>query len=334
MRSTPNRSAHVTLVLTGTWEQTPQSTPHSPVLRIVAVLYGAAAGGLATPAGIVFNAVTLSLLERLTGYSVTFTQWMSTGVVLTAVHLPLCYLVLKLMLPPEVQAIPDGARFRRELARLGPMSRGEKNVLFVLILMLVLWILPTFVTIGFLDIWYVPPVAMVLLFALPVDAKRGETTLEAKDVQTGIGWNVLFLVLGGMALADVLASLGVTDWLAAMLTGNITAGTLPWLAGLATPLLTQLASGTATSMMVSTMLFPIADTLGYNPAILARIIAGTAQAVALPWSGPAAAATFAFGAVGLGTMFRVGAVVTVLTSIVVVVVSMILVPALQAFIVP
>ena len=83
--------------------------------------------------------------------------------------------------------------------------------------------------------------------------------------------------------------------------------------------------------MVATMLFPIADTLGYNPAILARIIAGTAQAVALPWSSAAPAATFAFGAVGLGTMFRVGAVVTVLTSVVVIVLSMILVPLLQAF---
>ena len=298
----------------------------------LAVLYGAAAGGLATPAGIVFNAVTLSLLERLTGYSVTFAQWTSTGVVLTAAHLPVCYLVLKLMLPPEVRAIAGGRdRFLQERARLGPLSRGEKNVLFVLILMLVLWLLPTFVTIGFLDIWYVPPVAMVLLFVLPVDAKRGEATLDARDVQAGIGWNLVLLVLGGMALADVLASVGMIEWLAAMLTGNVTAGALPWLAGLVTPLLTQVTNGAGTSMMVSTILFPIADALGYNPAILARIIAGTAQGVALPWSSPAVAAAFAFGAVGLGTMFRVGLVVTVVTSIVVVVLSMILVPALEAF---
>ena len=38
MRSTPNWSAHVTLVLTVTWGQTPQSTPHSSELRIAAVL--------------------------------------------------------------------------------------------------------------------------------------------------------------------------------------------------------------------------------------------------------------------------------------------------------
>ena len=56
----------------------------------LAVLYGATAGGMATSTGIVYNPVTFALLEQLTGYSVTFTQWMSTGVVLTAANLPIC----------------------------------------------------------------------------------------------------------------------------------------------------------------------------------------------------------------------------------------------------
>ena len=306
--------------------------PRLTAAASLAVLYGAAAGSLATPAGIVFNALTLSLLERLTDYSVSFTQWTASGVILAAAHFPICWLVLRCMLPPEAHAVPDSrARFRRELEGLGPMSRGEKNVLCVLVLMLVLWTLPSVVAIEFLDIWYVPPVAMVLLFILPVDARRGETTLSAADFQAGVGWNVLFLIVGGTALADVLSSVGVIDWLAGALTGNVTAETLPWVAGLVTPLLTQMASGSATSTMVSTTLFPIADALDYNAAILARIIAGTAQGVAVPWSSAAPAATFAFGAVGLGTMFRVGVVATLLTSIVVIVLSMILVPALQAF---
>ena len=84
--------------------------------------------------------------------------------------------------------------------------------------------------------------------------------------------------LTGLGLARV----GVTDWLAALLTGNVTAGALPWVAGLATPLLTQLANGPAASVTVSMTLFPIADAAGYNSPILARIIAGTADAVTLP----------------------------------------------------
>ena len=154
------------------------------------------------------------MLERTTSYSVSFMQWTSTGIVLAAAHVPICYLILKWMLPPEVQSLPDRrSHVRRQREQLGPLSRGEKNVLLALTVMLVLWMLPTVVEMEFLDIWYAPPVAMVLLFLLPVDAKRGQMTLEGRDFQEGVAWNVLFLVVGGMALASALTRLGVTDWI-------------------------------------------------------------------------------------------------------------------------
>ncbi len=306
--------------------------PRMAAAASLAVLYGASGGGLATPGGSVYNPLILAVLERTTGYSVSFAQWTSTGLVLAAAHVPICYLVLKWMLPPEVQALPDRrSHIRRQRGQLGPLSRGEKNVVSALTLMLVLWMLPTFVTTEFLDIWYAPPVAMVLLFLLPVDVKRGEMTLDHRDFQEGVSWNVLFLVVGGMALVSGLTRLGVTDWIGAAFSGNLGATALPWLAGLLATAVTQLASGTATTMMVSSILFPIAEAVEYNPAVLARIIAGTAHSLALPWSAPTAAATFAAGAVGFGTMFRTGVVATVLTSVAIVVLSTILVPAFGAY---
>jgi sodium-dependent dicarboxylate transporter 2/3/5 len=282
--------------------------------------------------GIVFNPLVLSVLEETTRYSISFAQWTSTGVVLAAVHVPIYYLILKLMVVPEVRTIsPSRLRIRHQSEQLGPLGRGEKNVLFVLTVMLALWMLPTIATVEFLDIWYVPPVGMVLLFLLPVDGRRGEMTLDRNDLQEGVAWNVLFLVVGGMAMVSGLTRLGVTDWIGAAFAGNVTATALPWLAGLLTTALTQVASGISATVMVSSMLFPIAEALEYNAAILARIIAGTAHAVALPWSSPTAATTFAAGAVHLGTMFRAGAVATVLTAIAVIVLSMILVPAFEAF---
>ena len=96
-------------------------------------------------------------------------------------------------------------------------------------------------------------------------------------------------------------------------------------------MLTQVASGISATVMVSSILFPIAEALKYNAAILARIVAGTAHPLALPWSSPTAATTFAAGAVHLGTMFRSGAVATVLTAIAVIVLSLILVATFEAF---
>ncbi len=86
--------------------------------------------------------------------------------------------------------------------------------------------------------------------------------------------------------------------------------------------------------MLSTILFPVARDLGYNPTILARIIAGTALAVSFPWAGAAVGTAFASGAISFGTLFRVGAVATIATALVITVLSMILVPALGAYTAP
>lgn len=307
-------------------------TPRLQAASCLAVLYGSAAGGMGTPAGVPFNPLSMSILDQLTPYQISFGQWTLTGLILMAATIPIYFGVLMWMSPPEVRSISNGAEyFSREKKALGPMSRGEKNVVFVVGVMVVLWFLPAFVTISALDIWYVPSVGMVLLFLLPIDTRKGEMTLNARDFQDGVLWNVLFLVVSGTALASGLAGLGVTDWISGMISPRVSETTLPLIAGFVTPILSHLTSGTATTSMVSTILFPIANDLGYNAAILARIIAGTALAVSVPWAGAAAGTAFASGSIKFGTMVRIGVVVSVLTMIVVTVLSVILVPALEAY---
>jgi solute carrier family 13 (sodium-dependent dicarboxylate transporter), member 2/3/5 len=219
------------------------SSPRLTQASCLAVLYCASAGGMATPAGAPFNPLTISLLDQLTGYKVSFAQWTATGVILMAATVPVYYVILRLMSPPEVKSIPDGAAyFKQEQEALGPLKQGEKNVLFVLVLMIVLWLLPAFVTIGVLDIWYVPPLAMLLLFLLPVNARTGEMTLVSKDFQDGVLWNVLFLVVSGTAIAAGLVRLGVTDWFGGLITRNVSAAVLPWFAGFVTPLIAHVGS--------------------------------------------------------------------------------------------
>ncbi|MDD3654551.1 MAG: SLC13 family permease [Desulfotomaculaceae bacterium] len=308
------------------------STPKMTTAMCLGVLYGATAGGMATPAGAPFNPLTISLLEQFTDYRISFVQWTTTGVFLAVGSLIVYFLGLKFMSPPEVKSISGAAEyFTSEKKKLGPMSRGEINVLIVFIIMVVLWFLPAFVKIKFLDIWYVPPLAAILLFLLPTDTSKGETTLNAKDFQSGVLWNILFLVVSGTAIAAGLTKLGMTEWLEGVITGGMTAGLLPWFAGIMTPLLSHATSGTATTALVSSIMFPIADNLGYNPTILARIIAGTALAVSLPWAGAAAGTCFSSGAITFGNMFKIGIVVTIFTMLVVVVLSMLLVPVLGAF---
>lgn len=306
--------------------------PRFMAASALAVLYGASAGGLATPVGVPFNPVTIAILEEVTSYSISFVQWTMTGMVLLLATIPVYFGVLRFMLPPEVGAISGSQEyFREKNKQLGPLGKGERNVLIVLAIMVILWFLPSIVTIDFLNIWYVPPVGILLLFLMPNGNENCETTLSVKDLKEGVHWDVIWLVVTATALASALATSGVTTWLGEIIEGEISAGIMPWFTGVITPLLSHLTSGTATTTLLSTILFPIAENLGVNPAVLARIIAGTALAVSLPWAGAASAATFASGTVSFGTMFRVGAMATLFTMITITVVSVIVVPMLGAF---
>jgi anion transporter len=302
----------------------------------LAVLYGSAAGGMMTPAGVPFNPLSISLLDQLTGYKIDFVQWTVTGVILGGATIPLYYLVLKYLSPSEIRSIPDGSKyFLEEQKRMGPMSRAEKNLVFIFLVMIVLWFLPAIVAIRALDIWIVPAIAALLLFVLPINSRTGEMTLGSKDFQSGVAWNVVFLVVSGSALAVAMTRLGVVDAFGSVVKSRVSAGILPWVAGFMTNSVSHFSSGgVAATSMIATLLFPIAHQLGVNPAILARIIPGAALAVCFPWAGAASAAAFASGVITFRGMFRIGIVATILVTAAIIVLSMIVVPALRAYSAP
>jgi solute carrier family 13 (sodium-dependent dicarboxylate transporter), member 2/3/5 len=298
----------------------------------LAVLFGAAAGGMATPAGVVFNPLAISLLEQLTGYRVSFAQWTMTGVFLTAAAIPVYFLTLRVMSPTEIKEIADGAaHFRRERTTLGPMNRGEKNVLAILIVMVALWFSPAVVAIRGIDIWIVPAIAIMLLFLVPIDLRRGEMTLTTKDFQVGVLWNVLFMIVSSAAAADALEPLGITEWFGVIVKSGVSVAALPWFTAFITPIVAHLTSGTAATTMLSTILFPLSVDLGFNPAILARIITGTALGICFPFAGAAAGTAFASGAISFSGMAKAGIVATIMMAVVVTALAMVLVPAFGAF---
>ena len=106
------------------------STPNLMTASCLGVLYGSAAGGMATPAGVPFNPLAISLLNELTGYHVSFAQWTLTGIILMIAIIPVYYLVLKYMSPPEVQSIAEGAEYFNEEKKNWPAEPGGKECSF------------------------------------------------------------------------------------------------------------------------------------------------------------------------------------------------------------
>jgi di/tricarboxylate transporter len=144
----------------------------------------------------------------------------------------------------------------------------------------------------------------------------------------------LFMIVSSAAAADALEPLGITDWFGNIIKSGVSAAVLPWFAAFITPIMAHLTSGTAATTMVSTILFPLAEDVGFNPAILARIITGTALGICFPFAGAAAGTAFASGAISFRGMAKTGIAATIVMAIVVTLLAMVLVPAFGAYTAP
>jgi Di- and tricarboxylate transporters len=293
-------------------------------------LFATEAGYMVTPASTVHNAIAISLMEKLCGVTITYFQWTETGIIMGAVCLILGYSVLRLLFKPEVDVIPGGVEFFRERKKeLGNMTYVEKMVMFVLAALVFLWILPTFVTIKWMDLYWVAILGLIAMFLIPADIEKGEGILTKKDFLNS-NWNVIFLVATGVGMAGVLEQFGVVKYLAGQL-GGVNGMGLLLISSFVTPIITNFVTGAAATTAMGTLVFPLINSVGINPAVIARICASMSTGLIFPWAGIAAAMVFSSGLVSMKDMIRTGAIVTVIYCIVVTLGSVIMVPLFHAY---
>ncbi len=83
----------------------------------------------------------------MTGYKVELFDWISMSAPYLLVMGAVMWVALILVNRPEVKHIRGGQDyFRAHYADLGPMNRGERNVLVIFLVTVVLWVLPSLVT--------------------------------------------------------------------------------------------------------------------------------------------------------------------------------------------
>ena len=287
-------------------------------------LYASVAGGVATIAGTPPSPAVIAVLEKLTGETIGWFRWMKVGIPLFLVLLVMTYYMLRYFFPPEFTAIPGGGQefLRGEAKSLGKMNRGEKNVLAIFIAMIIMLTVPSIapfvfgdqhpITIGLiqaLPIYTVPPVVLLLLFALPTDVKKGEFTLMWRDVAEHAPWNIAFLSTGAVAMVEALSKFGFADFMKSNFAAvSISADTLPFLAALFGAVMTEFTTATATVTILGNVLIPAASQIGFNPASIAMLLSNVAMGMIFPWSGPLCALAFASGEIKLNDMIRIGLV--------------------------
>jgi sodium-dependent dicarboxylate transporter 2/3/5 len=284
---------------------------------ILSIAYGASCGGLATLVGTPPNAIFAGQVKVLFPQAppVFFVQWMRLGLPLSLVMLFCAWFLLTRVLfrPSQANVHIERGVIREEIQKLGPMSRGEKNVLLVFGLAALLWItrelwsklLPKGIEV---DDSTVSMAAALLLFLLPVDRKHGIFTLEWDSVQR-IPWGVLVLFGGGFALAAGLQESGFAQWAGLKL--SVLSGVPPLVMVAAICLLVTFLTEVTSNTAVTTMMMPImaftAIAMKVHPILLMLPAAISAScAFMLPAGTPPNAIVFGSGLIRLPQMARTG----------------------------
>jgi sodium-dependent dicarboxylate transporter 2/3/5 len=304
-------------------------------------LYGSVAGGTATIAGIPHNALSVALLEQLTGRALGWFEWMVAGVPVFVVLLLVFYFVLLFFLPPEFKVVPGGTEFlRAERARLGPLSAGEKSTLFVFAMMVTLFVLPTALglTLGAgnpvtvwartgLNLYVVPPIVLLLLFGTPVDWRRGQYVLGWREAVTHTPWDIMILVASATGVVNALVEFRFVE-----LAGEAVAGlgfgdvTLAFVASVVVAFSTNVISGVAATSFFGGLFIPAAQEVGWNPAAMAILIPNAAVGIALPWAGASCGTAFATGQIEMKDMIKIGMVATLVFAFAIAAVHLLMAP--------
>ena len=265
---------------------------------LLGVAFSANIGGIGTLVGSPPNAIAAAAV------GMGFAEWMSWGLPLVLVLMPLMEIGLRLVLRPrlDVMVTPPPAP--------GGWTTAQQKMLALFGFTVLLWVFgaPLGAVLGFAQ-GYDAAVALLALVLL-----HGLRLAGWQDVERSTEWGVLLLFGGGLTLSKALAASGAAAWLATQLGGPLAA--LPaWvciaLMVLFALLLTEVTSNTASAALLIPPFLGLAPHVERAPlAVLVAV--GTSCAFMLPVATPPNAIVFGSGHVPQRMMILGGSGVTAL----------------------
>lgn len=287
------------------------------IALMLSVAYGSTTGGMATLIGTPPNALLAGYMDSVYHVDIGFAQWMLLGGPVTFVALPIVYFVLtRVSFRLGTAELPGmKALLAEERARLGRASRGEISVAIVFLLTAAGWVFQPLIerVAPFVSDTTVAIAGAVLLFMIPVNARRGEFVMDWRATE-GIPWEVLLLFGGGLSLAGNIDKHGLSRYLGTLSGGleGVPVIVTLCLVTFLILMLTELTSNTATAATFLPIVGATAVSLGQNP-LLFVIPAALASncAFMLPVGTPPNAIVFGSGLVTLPQMAKAGFILNV-----------------------
>ncbi|MCY4427205.1 MAG: SLC13 family permease [Halieaceae bacterium] len=275
---------------------------------LLGIAYAASVGGIGTPIGTPPNLIFMQVYQENTGREISFTGWMSWGLPVVILLVPLIGLRLTRGLA--------GAGSGVEMPELPAWRTAEKRVLMVFSLTALAWITrsePFGGWSGALGLTSandasVALAAVVLMFLVPSGRGDGESLLTWERAVT-IPWGVLLLFSGGICLAKAFVSSGLSlllgDWLASI--SYLPLWLLIGVISLVVVFLTETTSNTASATLLMPILAAAALAAGIAPEVLMVPAAMTAScAFMLPVATAPNSVVYGSGMVPIKRMAREG----------------------------
>lgn len=302
-------------------------------------------GGMGTPVGTPPNLIGMGMLEKIVGVKISFFAWMAIGVPIVVVLF--AYLVFQFYWTSSrgLRVTTDStAMVHAELARLGPMTAAQRNVLIAFGVTVALWVTPGVLALAGLDqtafarryAASMPEgvaalMGAFLLFVLPVDWRERRFTLTW-DEAVKIDWGIALLYGGGLALGELTFSTGlaqavgegVTSWLPSQSTFALTV-----LFTGAAILISEAASNTASANMIIPIAIAVSQAAGVRaiePVLGATL--GASMGFMMPVSTAPNAIVYSSGFVPIGQMMRHGVMLDIVAFVVIIATVMTLGPIL------
>ncbi len=303
------------------------------------IAYGASIGGLLTPVGAPHQLIGRDLVEKQTGETISFVEWVLMFAPIVLVMFVVLAFVLLLLNRPEVKELRGAEEYvAQQRQEIGGFSRGEANTLVAFAAAVTLWTLPGVLSIVIGEdsapvTWLTEHVtegvaavfAATLLFVLPLPraasgGRRSATLTWSEAVK--IDWGVILLFGAGTVIGKLSFETGLARVLGdglAEKTGVSSLVAITILAAVTALLVSETTSNTASAGIVVPIVVPIAVAAGVDPLIPGLVATAAAgYGFMLPVSTPPNAIVYGSGMVPLTKMLRSGIVFDVLGMVVLV----------------
>ncbi len=284
------------------------------VSLLLAIAYGASIGGMATLIGTAPNALLRAFLEDYYKVHIGFGQWMILGIPVSIAMLLVTWVWLcrkRFYLNSESSA----KIIKEEIEKLGKWNLGEKYIAIVFTLTAISWVFEPILDdyIPFINDSFLAMFSALTLFVLPVNIRKREFVMDW-GTTSNLPWGTLILFGGGLALAAVISSSGLADWISIMLSGikDIPFIITTFIIVTIIIFLTEVTSNTATTAAFLPLLGALASTQGIPPQLFA-IPATVAASCAfmMPVATPPNTVVFSTGKVPISAMMRAGLVLNI-----------------------